>query len=181
MAEGIKPELAKFKELILYVAQKSESDPYYGAVKLNKILFFSDFLAYGKLGHPITGETYRKRQYGPAPTDLLQIREQMIEAKEAAMKRRDHFGNMQERLEALREPDLSLFGGAEIAIVDEVLEQLRGKNATEVSELSHRFSGWQDAQDDEIIPYQTVFISDRAFSESELRHASTIKPTHPAD
>jgi len=33
----------KFKELILYVADKCSDDPDFGAVKLNKILFYSDF------------------------------------------------------------------------------------------------------------------------------------------
>ncbi len=40
----------KFAELILYVSQKSTFDSTFGSTKLNKILYFSDFLAYGKLG-----------------------------------------------------------------------------------------------------------------------------------
>ena len=41
----------KFRELILYVARRSEDDKYFGAVKLNKILYFSDFNAYRELGN----------------------------------------------------------------------------------------------------------------------------------
>ena len=50
----------KFKELVIYIAGRCESDPYFGAVKLNKLLFFSDFFAYAKLGNPITGAEYMK-------------------------------------------------------------------------------------------------------------------------
>ncbi|HZQ34888.1 MAG TPA: hypothetical protein VFD32_03070 [Dehalococcoidia bacterium] len=47
----------KLGELILYVAEKSSDDPRFGATKLNNILFFSDFLAFGQLGRSITGAT----------------------------------------------------------------------------------------------------------------------------
>ena len=39
----------KFRELILYIAQESEGDPNFGATKLNKILFFCDFLGLPRL------------------------------------------------------------------------------------------------------------------------------------
>ena len=40
----------KFKELVLYVAHRCGLDPNFGAVKLNKELFFSDFWAYAEFG-----------------------------------------------------------------------------------------------------------------------------------
>ena len=41
-------------ELILYVASKCTEDQLFGATKLNKILWRSDFRAYAKHGEPIT-------------------------------------------------------------------------------------------------------------------------------
>ena len=41
-------------ELILYVAEKCQDDPKFGATKLNKILWWADFLAYAQHGTPIT-------------------------------------------------------------------------------------------------------------------------------
>ena len=50
----------KLKELILYVADRCEADPTFGAIKLNKTLFYADFLAFASTGKPITGvETKR--------------------------------------------------------------------------------------------------------------------------
>ena len=34
-------------------------------VKLNKLLYRADFEAFRLLGHPITGETYEKQEFGP--------------------------------------------------------------------------------------------------------------------
>ena len=62
-----KQDIDKFKELILYVCEKSATDPNFGATKLNKILFLSDFWAYAYCGRPITGVEYMKLRFGPAP------------------------------------------------------------------------------------------------------------------
>jgi hypothetical protein len=35
--------LQRLRELIVYISEKSEHDQYYGATKLNKILYHSDF------------------------------------------------------------------------------------------------------------------------------------------
>jgi len=34
------PNLDKFRELILYISQKCANDPSFGAIKVNKILYF---------------------------------------------------------------------------------------------------------------------------------------------
>ncbi|HET6960154.1 MAG TPA: Panacea domain-containing protein, partial [Vicinamibacterales bacterium] len=60
----------RLKELILYISQESASDPDYGWTALNKILFFSDFLAYAKFGKPITGTEYMREKHGPVPRPL---------------------------------------------------------------------------------------------------------------
>jgi hypothetical protein len=150
----------KFRELLLYVATRSEGDPHFGATKLNKILFYADFWAYKKLGKPITGQPYQRLGRGPAPKKLLPVTRKMEKAGDCAWVVRDHFGLPQKRLVALRAPDLSRFSGEEISIVDSVLRELEPFNATEVSELSHRFLGWQLARDKEEIPYSTVFLGE---------------------
>lgn len=71
---------------------------------------------------------------------------------------RDYFGREQQKLLALREPDLSDFTGEEIAIVQEVIRLLWFRDASEVSDLSHQFIGWQIAALGEVIPYSTVAL-----------------------
>ena len=69
-------------------------------------------------------------------------------------------GFRQKRLVALRQPDLSAFTGTEIALVDGVIDQLRGSSATRVSQLSHVWSkAWEVAAIGETIPYETVFVA----------------------
>ena len=164
----------KLKELILYVADRCEADPTFGAVKLNKILFYADFLAFASTGKPITGVGYEKMQLGPVPSALQQASASLIAEGDLARQRKDRFGRTQVRFVALRAPDLSLFTGAEIALVDEVVAALKGVNAAEVSDLSHLEHGWQLASLREFIPYETVFLSNEPVTDADRERAREL-------
>lgn len=150
----------KFRELLLYVARKEEDDASFGAIKLNKILFFADFAAYRRFGKSITGARYQALPYGPAPKELLPIREEMEREGELCEVERDYFGRTQRKIIATREPKIgALFSADEMVLVDAVIEELRDLDASEVSRLSHEFDGWKHALPGEEIPYETALLN----------------------
>ena len=153
-------EHAKLKELILYIANKLVEHPKFGATKLNKILFYSDFIAYAKLGKPITGEKYFKLDNGPVPKSLVQVREELETSNDIVYYVKETLRGAQKRIAPKRSADLSKFTPEEISIIDYVIELLRDKDAEEVRDISHYFMGWRIVKDREDIPYETVFISD---------------------
>ena len=73
--------LEKIKEAILYVSKLSKGDPRFGAIKLNKILYYADFRAYRELGNSISNATYQHLNEGPAPRELLPAIEELIKGK----------------------------------------------------------------------------------------------------
>jgi len=160
---------AKLKELILFICQRSEGDGPFGATKLNKLLFFSDFLAYRKFGKSITGHSYQKLNNGPAPRALVPIREQLEDEGAIALAKRDYHGYTQKRVLALREADLQEFSAAEIALITELIDEYWGKTATHLSDLSHEFRGWQLAEDGEDIPYELMLVEFKAESQEDLK------------
>lgn len=160
----------KTAELILYIARRSEDDDKFGKTKLNKLLFFADFWSYGKLGSSITGERYRKLEHGPAIHNLSGLMDELQSQGDAAIVTRDYFGREQHRLVAMREPDLSVFSGSELSIVNAVLEKLEDLNAADVSDLSHKFAGWKLARMYEEIPYSSVFVGNRRLTEPEREY-----------
>lgn len=167
----IHPDRNKFKELLLYVATKCENDPLFGATKLNKILFYADFYSFLLRSKPITGVQYQHLRHGPAPRMLLPARQELIRAGRAAEAKRMTPGGMQQRLVALEPPDLSGFDADEIALVDQVIEWLRDKNADEVSSLSHLQAGWQLTAEGEDIPYETAILNPKKPTIIDLRWA----------
>ena len=144
-----------------FIARGSIDDPTFGAVKLNKILYFADFSAYRMFGQPLTGATYFKLQEGPAPREMLRARRTLLETGGAHIEERPYFTGVQHRLvidadhlgsgESLRE--------AERTLVKMIIDFFRGKTAREVSDYSHREPGWELADDRETIPYETAWLS----------------------
>jgi hypothetical protein len=152
------PDEDKFTELVLYVAKKIESDPTGGATKINKILFFSEFASVRSRGVPITGVEYQKLANGPAPRRLRPVRDQLIEEGSAELRIDEYFGLALHRLISLRDADESLFEDGELRTVDQVIEALWGKTASEVSNMSHEEKGWQMVEDGEAIPCSAAYL-----------------------
>lgn len=152
-------EHLKLKELILYISEKCQFRPNFGATMLNKILFFSDFMAYAKFKESITGEDYFKLPYGPAPKYLLEAQESLLKEDLIIIQQRETINGIQKRtIPTGREANLSIFRPEFISIVDEVIEAIKDENAESVSGLSHKFYGWQIAKEREVIPYSSIFL-----------------------
>ena len=162
----------RLKELVLYVAQKCQDDPRYGAAKLAKLLFFIDFRAYAELGNSITGARYHRIERGPAPTSLLPVRKQMEADGEIKIRKVATGGkHEQERVEALRDPDVSVFSEEQRALIDAVIAQYRDMNGAQISAEAYKELGVQLAGDKEEIPYGTVYLSSAAWTATELQYA----------
>ena len=157
----------KFKELIVYIVRRSTPDPTFGAIKLNKVLYYSDFAAYRQLGQPITGATYRKYFEGPAPMELPDVRRELINSGDATSEERPYFVGSVVRLVIRpgREPNRELFRPGELEIVDQVVDFFEGKTEREVADFSHKEPGWAVARDREDIPYETAWMSSGPISQ----------------
>lgn len=159
----------KFKELMLYAAEQSEGDDYFGAVKLNKILFFSDFLSYGLMGQPITGATYLREDHGPVPRELKWMSREIVESRDGFFEKRPFFNHTQIRLVPHRPPNPNHFTIEERDMIDNVIRNLAPRTAGEASLLSHERSfAWQIADRGEEIPYTAVFLSARRATSTDV-------------
>lgn len=169
----------RLKELMLHVAQKSEDDPNFGAVKLNKILFFADFMYYMRTGSALTGAVYMRLPNGPAPKRLVPLREELKRAGEATEMTMDlPDGLAQRRLVALRDPDPETFSVRELRFLDSVIAAFRDNNASELSSMSHSLPAWLVAEDREEIPYEAAFVRPITSTPQDRLRASELAAKH---
>jgi hypothetical protein len=151
--------LDKLRELTLYVAWLRRDDPHFGATLLNKCLYYADFDSYFHTGFPITGVEYMKEKFGPVPRNFSELKADMQKKGEVAL-RTETYGEMAvERMIPVREANLALFTGPEIALVNAVVDKLSQSTATAVSRMSHGHI-WAILEMHETIPYNAAFISD---------------------
>ena len=169
------PDDEKLGELILYLAYLSERDRNFGAVKLNKLLFYADFLAYQKFGHAITGQEYQALPKGPAPKRLKPVIERMKSSGDLKIEIERKFGFNQHRTVALRMAELHKFSGEEIDLVQNVVTRFWDLNAAQISDESHLFLGWQLGVHGETIPYSVVLIGTRKPTQREQRKGRALQ------
>lgn len=168
-------ERDKFSELIVYIAERTAADPWFGDTHLNKALYWSDFNAYRDLGHPITGARYFKLPLGPAAKPLLPVRDELVEAGDVEINEPPAGTKGARKTLPRRKADTRLFPSEELKLIDAVIDDLSGKTARAISDESHEQSvGWQLVEMYDDIPYRTALISD------ETPSAGTIRAGHAA-
>ncbi len=166
----------KFVELILYIAEHAMSDASFGATKMAKALWLSDFEAYSQLGAPISGAAYKKRQHGPAANEYMPVLEELRQVGEVGIAEQVIAGHSSTRVVALRRADPSVFGAEERAIVDSVINYVMCSTAVAVSDMSHQTRGYLLAEQDETIPYGAALLPDdpEPLSDQELAYGSAL-------
>jgi hypothetical protein len=170
------PNDEKLKELIIYLANKCQGDDAFGAVKINKLLFYADFLAYLNFGHAITGHEYQVLNNGPAPRRFLPIRRQLEEQDDIIVYQKDIGASKPQTIIApKRQANLGVFTAQEIALVDMLIEDNRYSNGTYMSRESHRFVGWQLGQIGETIPYEVALVSKREPTPYEINYGLQLE------
>jgi hypothetical protein len=166
----------KFKALVHYICGKaSDQTAVLGAIKLNKVLWYSDTIFYQIKGESITGESYVKRQFGPVPRHVLQALDSLIKDGKIARGHVDHFGFTKTEYFTIHDADVSLFSSEEIALIDKSFEHVcLNHTARSISEETHSII-WEMAAMGEEMPYCTVFAAnDGEITEGDVAWANEV-------
>lgn len=159
----------KFKELLVYVAKRADGDPCFGATRLNKTMFYADFLAYLRLGKPITGAAYQRLPQGPAARAMLPVMKEMVGSGEVTIEARGRYGFTQKRVYAKRDPNVSVFSAEERQLIDEVIAAFEEVTARDASDM------WQLAKNGETIPYCVALVGSAQPTEPVAQIAREIR------
>jgi hypothetical protein len=147
---------AKLKTVILYTCSKCNPSML-GAVKLHKVLYFSDMLHYAHVGVPITGSTYRKMSFGPTCDQLLPVLREMSAEGGIKIQEADYFGYAKKEYIPQRQPDSERLSNSERYLLDEIIEFVcRNNSAKTISDFSHN-RAWELAEFGAVLPYNSVF------------------------
>ncbi|MEO0082147.1 MAG: type II toxin-antitoxin system antitoxin SocA domain-containing protein [candidate division WOR-3 bacterium] len=163
--------LAKFREVLLYVLSRIGARPHVGETVLYKLLYFIDFDYYEKYEEQLIGATYVANKYGPTPVEFHKIVERMEKEGALVRVRNQHFQYEQRKYLPLREPDTSVLTGPELALIDDVLKRLGDMNAAQISAWSHNDVPWLGTKPGKVIPYEAVFYRVPPYSQREYAEA----------
>lgn len=150
---GFAPQSAlRLKNLLLYVLE-TMGDSF--QTKMNKVLFYIDFLSYRERGIAISGLAYQAIAFGPVPLRWDRVFSGFDEIMPQTERVKEQEGTL---LTAKAKADMRLFSAEEVALIDTVCEKLKGMSSGKVSELSHQEPAWQNHfEKPELIPFEEAF------------------------
>ena len=157
-------QLAKLKNVLLYILERCAGKPNVGETVLYKLLYFSDFNYYELYEEHLTGATYRKLPYGPVPQNLDAITSQMIKDGQLQRIKTPYGGFVQCRYLPLEKADLTQMKASEKEVIDRVIEQMGDWSANAISNYSHQDLPWQVTEDGKEISYNLAFYRESPFS-----------------
>ena len=166
----VKLDKNKAEQVILYICKKMGASQNFGSVLLNKALFYIDHVTYLQTGKSLTGLSYIKQKLGPTPqpSQFLSLRDKLIDSKKLTEKNVTRFGLPQKRLVARVEAKIGIFTPEEIALMDQLIEELSQETATNISEITHQLLGWRSAGLMEPLPYCTFLLTESDLNDADL-------------
>lgn len=151
------PGLSKFSEMVVFFTEKLQ--PW--KTKLNKLLFYSDFVMHQKTGFSISGVQYRAIPMGPVPNNFNSIFEYLANKDEVDI----YYTNFpdggigeQFKPNTNRQFNADLFSTDEISVLETILKRFRSTSTNEIIEISHREKAWiENESEKKLIDYNYSF------------------------
>ena len=149
----VMPSLEKAREMVVYFA--STCMPF--MTKMNKLLFYADFLNYKRTGYAISGMAYQAIPKGPVPqrydglygnvSDIVERKEEFFSEEISG-----------ERFISMKEFDASLFTEQELKSIEIVATRFKNTATRDIVNISHAESAWfENEKNRNYISYQYAF------------------------
>ena len=151
------PNIEKFTEMVVYFSEHIK--PY--KTKMNKLLFYADFLMFKQTCFSISGVRYNAINMGPVPYNFQSVFEYIANEDEIDI----HYyefpnGGFGEQFVA--RPDrpfkASLFSELEQKVLEKIVSTFKITSTNDIIEISHLEKAWQkNEQNKSVISYEYAF------------------------
>jgi transcriptional regulator with XRE-family HTH domain len=145
------PDFEKIANIVIYFL----INPYTYITRLNKLLFYSDFLNYSNTGYSITGLNYAAIDMGPVP-NYYSLLYSILDAEnyikyENSLKEDCE----QSKYVPIKKFNKEIFTKQELEAIETVYKKFKYKKTTEIIDISHEEEAWKkNKKDNGIISYK---------------------------
>ncbi len=136
-----KPSLSRLKEMVVFFAHKVPSYK----TKMNKLLFYADFLCFRELGVSMSGARYKAIPYGPVLDKFQTLFENLAETDviDLVYTPMDN-GDRKEKLIGREDRPFNpnLFTETEIGFLEQIAARFIDTSPNDIVGISHKEIGW---------------------------------------
>lgn len=128
----------KLKNILLYFIKRCSG---VFNTKMNKLLFYTDFLCYKKYGRAMSGLAYKAIQYGPVPVRWDRVYSLVDGIDQDIIEFESGYSGV--KLESSLIPDMNIFSLEELLVLESVYDEFKSLTAAEISAISHNEDAWK--------------------------------------
>lgn len=137
------PSIEKISEMVVFFTEKTK--PF--KTKLNKLLFYADFLNFKTTGYSISGAKYMAIPYGPIPDGYESIYDHATKQGYVDVNRQQFPNGLVgdqylPRIEKAFESEL--FSEVELKVLEKVAKVFGETNTSDLVEISHQEKAWKE-------------------------------------
>lgn len=151
------PNFEKFTEMVVYFSEQVK--PY--KTKMNKLLFYADFLMFKQSCFSISGVRYNAIDMGPVPHNFQSIFEYLANEDEIDIYSKEFpNGGVGEQFIARNDRPFNstLFSDSELDVLRKVVATFKTTSTNDIIELSHLEKAWKEnEQAKKVISYEYAF------------------------
>lgn len=136
-----KLQIGKYENAILYFS-KYCNNKFLGAVKLNKLMYYLDFISYRNSGKTVTGDFYIHKDYGPVPANFDEVVSTMRLSNKLKVERIGKGDLNPFKFEILVDPDLSVFAPEEVNLLKKICEEFQFWSTDKIVGQTHLEAPW---------------------------------------
>jgi putative zinc finger/helix-turn-helix YgiT family protein len=151
------PNFEKFTEMVVYFSEKIQ--PF--KTKMNKLLFYADFLMFKQSCFSISGVRYKAIDMGPVPNNFQSIFEYLANKDEIDIFTTEFpQGYTGEQFKARNDRPFNaeLFSENELDVLEKISTVFKSTSTNDIIELSHLEEAWKkNEKDKSVISYEYAF------------------------
>lgn len=131
----------KYKNAILYFIKYCNNN-YLGDTKLNKLLYYLDFINYRDRKESVTGDFYIHNHFGPTPSEATVFLSDLVENHDIEVKKKDFKDSHTTSFVLKTEPDESVFLEEEKKLLKNICKEFLDWSTPKIVEQTHLEAPW---------------------------------------
>ena len=143
----------KYENAILYFT-KHCNNKFLGQTKLNKLMYYLDFISYRDRGQSVTADNYVHKEYGPVPEKIDELLVSLTQEGKLAVTyeyiRDDVYRSV---FAKVTEPDMSVFDPYEQKLLENICTEFISWSTDKIVSQTHLESPWFYSKPYELVDY----------------------------
>lgn len=157
----------KYKNAILYFTKYCNNN-FLGLTKLNKLLYYLDFISYRDRTKSVTNDRYIHKDYGPVPDSVDDIISNLVANGSLLVNSESWKDSVKYKFEAKKEPNMKVFDSYEKNLLKKICDEFQLWPTEKIVNQTHLEAPWFYSKPFDIVNYEYASSVDPFENESSL-------------